>query len=355
MQSTFRVTALARIVGLGAVLMGGGACGSVRAIDGDAGTGGGGGGGVGTGGTTTSGGDAAADTAPEVAPPLTADAACALTANAICDAIDACASFILRLQYGDKATCVSRTTLSCTGDQAVPGTTRTVDDLASCARDVGAAACPALLAGEYPPACALKPGTRVNGMPCGSDWQCASTYCRKTGACGTCAPRVDAGEACVADGGCEKGLVCATMKCVAPGSVGAACSASQPCRGDLYCKGGASGVCAAKLGASGSCADPDRAACDVTQGVACNLLGFTCQPVTVARGGDACGIVNGAFTLCVGLNPCPGLTPLQWMGVCANPAADGTACGAAAGDTRCVPPAECQQGICRLPSAQTCN
>jgi hypothetical protein len=329
------VAAVAVVSGLGA------GCGSVTAVN----TGSGGAAGGGTGGSGT--GDGGADVA------LTASQACDLTAAAVCDALELCASFMVRVLYGDKATCVARSALGCTGDQAVPGTTRTVDDIVACGQAVGAASCADLFASRFPDACRVKPGTRVNGTACGSDWQCQSTYCSKTGQCGVCAPKADLGGTCTVDGGCLSGMLCASSRCVTPGDTGASCNDNQPCRSDLYCPSATAGMCAAKVDAAGSCADTDRA-CDLTKGVACNPFTKVCDRVSVAKGGEACGIINAGLTVCVGLNPCRGVTLLQFTGVCASPAADGTACGTAADGTNCVPPAQCAMGICRLPSA-LCN
>ena len=283
---------------------------------------------------------------------LTVDQACAQMATALCDAIDTCASFSVRLLYGDKATCVSRQSLGCTGDQSVPDMTRTVADIVACSQAAATASCPDLLASNFPVACLVKPGSRVNGTACGSDWQCLSTYCNKPGQCGVCAPRAALTGACTVDGGCQTGMLCANGKCVLPGVMAAACSDNQPCRNDLYCT--KSGTCTAKLGAAGSCMDTDKA-CDMIHGIACNPLNKICQSVNVASGGDACGLISGTLTICVGLNPCPGISLLKLTAVCANPAGDGEACGATANGVNCVGPANCDMGICRLPSALSCN
>jgi hypothetical protein len=297
--------------------------------------------------TAPANGDGGADAAA-----LTAQQGCHQEAQAICDAIDACASFWLQIVYGDKPTCVSRLSLSCMDDQTVTGTTRTVADLVACAQAVGSASCPDLLASRFPEVCQVKPGMRMNGVACGSDWQCQSTYCSKQGDCGVCGPRMAAGGNCTADDGCQTGMICASSRCAVPGDVGATCAPdSQPCRSGLYCT--SAHTCAARVGAGGSCADTDQA-CDIAQGVACNPISHTCDPVRVAKGGETCGIVNRVLTLCVGLNPCTGATLTQ-TGICANPAGDGEACGNANSGRNCVAPATCAMQVCRLPSATTCQ
>jgi hypothetical protein len=289
------------------------------------------------------GGDAAA---------LTAAQGCAMEAQSICDALNGCAPFWVQLFYGDRDTCVSRLTFSCMNDQMVAGTTRTPDDMVGCAQAVQSTTCPDLVASKFPAACQVKPGMLTNGLACGSDWQCQSTYCNTNGnKCGACGPRAAAGGDCTSDDGCLTGLVCASNKCVMPALGGASCDVmKQPCRSDLYCT--STNVCATRVGAGGSCADTDRA-CDIYQGVACNPFTHVCETIGVAKGGAACGIVNRTLTLCVALDACSGAT-LTVPGVCASPAADGTACGDSNTGHNCISPATCDNGVCRLPSVTTC-
>jgi hypothetical protein len=287
------------------------------------------------------------------AAPVSATDACMQVATALCARIDGCAPLALAVLYGDQSTCISRAVLSCTTDQSVQGIGRTTGDLTGCATALGTASCSDLLAGTLPTVCTNKPGTVVNGMACGSDLQCVSTYCNKAADCGVCSPRQAAGGDCTVDGGCLAGLVCANSRCVAPAGPGGDCNLpNQPCRTDLYCptttatKGG-SAKCAAKVAAGGSCADSDQA-CDLVQGNICNPIGQTCETITVAKGGQACGL--GAKALCVGfVAPCSNFLT---GGVCASPAADGAACG---GNDVCIPPATCVDKICRLPSAPDCH
>jgi hypothetical protein len=300
----------------------------------------------GTGGNGGNPADAAAEAAP-----LTAATACDEVAHALCDRLDVCSPTALKLFYGDRAICATRAGLSCTTDQGVMGTTRTPDDLVRCAGALAAATCADLLANQYPAACDIKPGTGANGTACGSDWQCQSTYCRKTDACGVCGPRQGADGDCVVDGGCLKGLVCANQKCVAPAGPDVDCNPpNQPCRSDLYCAK-ASSKCTTKVGVAGACADDQ--ACDLAKGVLC--INHVCEMISVAKAGDACGLPTK--TLCTGFS---GLGPAQdpcssllTGGICAKTAEDGTACGAA--HQVCLAPANCVMGVCRLPSAPNCR
>jgi hypothetical protein len=335
-----RLRSVVGVLGLAALA----GCGGVTAAttpDGGAGTGGAGTGGAGAG---------APDGSADEAAPVTAEEGCKRTAQALCDALDGCAPTAVKVLYGDKATCVARATLSCTTDQAVEGISRTGEDLAKCAHQLSTASCTDLLSDNYPDVCRVQPGKTISGAACGSDWQCASTYCRKTDAkCGVCGPRAAAGADCTASDGCEKGLVCANKKCVAPAAPGADCNLpNQPCRADLYCTAASgSGKCAAKQGSGAACAD-NSDACDFGKGVFCNPITKMCEPITVAKGGEACGL--GLKTICVGFfDPCSNFLT---GGVCANPAADGATCG---GNAVCIPPAQCAGGVCRLPSAPECK
>jgi hypothetical protein len=311
------------------------ACGNVSANGGSGGNGGGGGAGGAGGG-----------------PPPTTEQACDQFAQVFCDALHTCANFLVEVLYADATTCVSRTKLACMTDQSVPGIGRTPQDVVTCAAAVSAASCEDLVSNRLPDACENVPGPNVNGSGCGSSLQCQSGHCEKGDAtCGTCAPRQAANGACTVDEGCVRGLVCANQKCVAPKDLGADCDAqSNPCRAKLYCDKNTH-RCTMRVGAGSPCSS-DNNACDPLQSVACNVLAAspTCQAVGVAAGGEPCGIVNGTLTICVELDDCAGASLTQ-PGSCAAPAGDGEACS---DQRRCVPPASCVNGLCRLPSVASC-
>ena len=283
--------------------------------------------------------------------PPTAAEACNQFASAFCSRLNGCAPFALQIFYGDMATCQTRAALGCTRDLEVSDTSETPTDMAACARDAASATCDDLIANNFPASCQIKPGKRLNGEGCGSSWQCMSTHCEKTdGDCGVCAPRSSAGGACTVDEGCTMGLVCAAKKCVARGEANAPCSDMAPCRANLYCSA-TSNTCATPLQKGSSCAG-DTGGCDLRQGVGCNFLSAApkCEMVAAAKGGQACGIVNGTLTLCVALDACPGAT-LTAPGSCLATAEDGQAC---TDDVHCLPPASCVGGLCRLPSSGSC-
>ncbi len=294
------------------------------------------------------------DSSVETAPPTVAEA-CGQYASSLCGRLNGCAPYALQIIYGDMTTCESRVTLGCMRDLEIPDTNQTTTDMAACARDAGNATCSDLLANVIPASCQIKPGARRDGEGCGSNWQCMSTHCEKTNSdCGVCAPRAAASGACTVDGGCAVGLVCAAQKCVAPGAMTAPCSAAAPCRADLYCSA-ISNTCATPLSLGASCGG-DKDACDFRQGVMCNVLKpaamATCETIAAAKGGGACGIVNGTLTVCVAFNGCQGATLASPAGVCPNTAADGAMC---TDNVHCLPPANCVGGLCRLPSSDACT
>jgi hypothetical protein len=280
----------------------------------------------------------------------TAEEGCSQVAKSLCDALNACAPVFIQEQYGDEATCISRATLSCMTDQSTGGIARTPDDLVACAKAASGISCTDALAGNLPSACDPKPGTIVNGMACGSNLQCQSTYCNKTDACGVCSSRQDVGHACSTNDGCNKGLVCASSVCVKPAGPGEACNLpSQPCRSDVACSSSkAPGMCVPRVGAGGACAD-NSDLCDFTKGAICNTLANpnACITINIAKPGDMCSLASK--TACVGgVGPC---SDVLFGGICANPAEDGAACD---NKSVCIPPATCVNKVCRLPSAPNC-
>jgi hypothetical protein len=303
------------------------------------------------------GGDApASDAAADTATP-TADQACNDLSTGLCNALAACSTFILQLGFGDAATCVSRNNLACTIAQNATGVGRTIADIEACAHALPSLSCADLVAHKMPAACQDKPGSVLNGAPCGASTQCQSTYCRLQSQCGVCAPRQAVGAACTSNDQCEPGLTCASSLCVTPGELAQVCDEKDPCRDDLYCSSGTgsgTGTCAIKVGAGKSCADTDKA-CDILQGVGCNSTTKTCQTVRVAHRAESCGLVSGTLVLCEAAGSCDGAA-FPVAGTCSPAAADGESCGAATTNNRsCLQPSGCVVGICRLPVTPACQ
>jgi hypothetical protein len=289
-------------------------------------------------------------------------------AGATCDALEACGSLLLPSLFGDRATCLARLAEGCAEDQGVPGTSRTLADIAACAGAMATASCHELLISRYPAACAVKPGARADGAACGSDWQCQSTHCRRSGDCGVCAPRAGEGGACTTDSGCLPAMRCTGVMCATPGEVCSGSADPAPwalCASDSYCSRPVSGgSCVVKYGPEGGCETGVLTnggllteACDLVKGVACNPASKTCRFARVVRAGEACGLVDGYVGICAGRGRCVSPVPLSTSltGICAEPAADGAACGTAADGAACVPPARCEVGMCRRPSNPSCG
>lgn len=279
------------------------------------------------------------------------DAACAGGAEASCAWIERCNPFSLRTLYGDVATCAARIKLSCL-EQFVPGSNAGPGDIAACAAAVSALSCD----GEPGEGreCQPKPGTRADGAACGNDWQCQSTFCKKSGGqgCGSCAARVKIGELC-GGGGCEFGATCAPTslterRCVVPTGEGSIC-VSGFCQSGLFCDGG---VCRKPmyLGAGAAC-DPMQSSCDFQQGLYCHATMKVCTQVKYAGGGEACGgQQDGTLTLCGGGAQCPNPPTSP---ICVAPAKDGEACNLSM-NLGCLQPAVCRNNVCTLPDPGAC-
>jgi hypothetical protein len=279
---------------------------------------------------------------------------CAQVASTYCGTIDRCAGLYLKVGYGDVATCEARLRIACADQLAAPGTGYTPASVGACLTAVRAASCADLL-DHHVTGCALA-GMRADGQACGGDAQCTSSHCKQDDVCGQCAPLPAAGEACTENDDCALGMVCAgpdgKKRCATPAAVGAACSASVPCTLGNFCK---QGVCAKVAGPGEPCSG--EGSCDGLQALYCDEGAKTCRKAVLVAPGEPCGIVNGGYAICTGGGACAGLNPnlLQLTGVCAAPAKDGEACGAAANGRPCLPPARCSAGACKLPASASCQ
>jgi hypothetical protein len=202
-----------------------------------------------------------------------------------------------------------------------------------------------LLSGQTPPACNYAPGSVANGAACASSEQCQSLHCQLvlgTG-CGTCAPSVMLGGACVTSGDCPFESACVGAVCVSLGAAGATCDATHPCNLGLLCSGG---MCAAPLAEGATCTTTGQDPCDVLQGEFCNPKTLVCQKVKYGQAGQQCGIVGTDLVQCAGAGLCSGLSKMSFTGMCVAAAADGAACDAKAGPY-CMAPALCIGGTCQ--------
>ena len=90
---------------------------------------------------------------------ISAEAACDDAAKAYCAKIDECASFFMKLGFGDVATCEQRLKINCVPGFSATGTSATPSRLSQCATDVKATSCDEILGRNLPPSCKTEPGT----------------------------------------------------------------------------------------------------------------------------------------------------------------------------------------------------
>ena len=285
----------------------------------------------------------------------TPDQACNDLAQTLCDKINSCAPFYLQTTYGDMATCVTRTKINCVPAYAANGTSATPDATETCLADAKTTSCDDLLTRKGPPSCFTQPGQLADGIGCGTDAQCKGTLCRlaDNSTCGACSSPGGAGSACNRDEDCTHGFVCSNQKCAAPAAAGGACGTGQPCATSLSCVGG---TCAVALEAGAACTPKlNENACDIAKGLYCHPKNKVCALVGTSAAGGQCGIFNDNLVLCTGGSSCKGDNPLtQTPGTCQAAAADGAACNDTTGP-KCLTPARCVSGVCKLTDPTTCK
>ena len=277
-------------------------------------------------------------------PPPTAEQACTHFSEVFCDALNTCASLFVQVWYGDGPTCRARTKLSCMTDRERHRDQPDARSIAACADAAKTATCQNLLANNLPAACDPVPGPTVDGGVCGSSLQCMSGHCEKGNtSCGTCAPRQAVNGNCSVDEACNKGLVCANQKCVAPRDVGNDCDQNNPCRSSLNCDK-TSRKCAMRVG-NGAPVRQRRQ----------RLRPLPGRRLRTARGRPRLSARRG----------CQGGTALwpgeqrpdhlrgQHVHERGLPGA-GRRWNACSDAVRCLPPDNCVNGLCRLPSAANC-
>jgi hypothetical protein len=265
--------------------------------------------------------------------------------TAVCNLLDECEPIFFQSVYGDVATCIRRYAVQTSLYAADPGTTATPALLEGCAKALTGLSCAEGISPNGPAACNSVPGTQADGTACGDDGQCSGGFCKRTTdpSCGVCAKRVGLGEACSAD--CEFGLVCASGMCAEIVAAGGACDATHPCQSVLSCIGG---VCSTPLAAGAACqAITD---CDLDKGYFCDGT-KTCQPLGLAKIGEACGMVGNGIVLCLA-GSCTAPSPN--MGTCVAFIADGGACDPTQ-IQGCTPPANCVNNVCALPNPASCK
>jgi hypothetical protein len=283
---------------------------------------------------------------------ISADDACADFSTAACEKFNSCAPILVRVSYGDLATCQTRVKPDCKANLAAPGTSATPERMAACTSEYKNVSCSDLVGGTAPPSCLPTKGAVANGGACGDDSQCQSAFCGKDGdkQCGSCAVQPAAGSACV-NNKCPSGLGCSSNVCVKRGASGDSCDPlKQPCQSGLDCVGGKC-VASGKAGDTCDSAQKDAPGCDILQGVLC--VAKKCELAKVVNAGERCGFVDGAPILCGGNQYCK-TDPGKADGICAAKAKDNAGCDAKNGP-ECEAPAKCLDGLCKLAAPETCK
>ena len=325
------------------------------------------------------------------APSNDADASTPVTAQAACEH-----EFRVRFERcnggniapATMASARARYLESCVGALALPGSTRTADEVDACATALEAEECgvfPALL-----PACAPKAGTLATGAACNVDAQCQSGHCdvgsplAKGNGCGVCVDAIPEGDTCSEDRltcaigtfcvgspespntgrckkvrlaganeacngfdiGCRSGLICASVN-GAQASCIPAVAVGESCKDDAMCAKGAfchlqTGKCT-PLAKAGEACDSQTPCSD---GLGCDRTTNKCAALTFAEPGESCGgsvaCREGVCGQGTGAPTCPRIIE------------DGKGCLEGAHMT-CQAPAACIGGACVMPTTATCQ
>ena len=294
--------------------------------------------------------------------PVSADQACSDYAAAICNRASTCSTVLVQVNWGDVASCAASFKTLCLNALAAPSTSITPNRTETCSKAITSATCDDVFDRNPPPDCRPTAGTIANGVACGDDSQCASTYCNRgaNASCGTCSPvRAKVGEACTGDDSCDFQLKCASNVCVALGASGAACDVKRPCASSLVCSipmGAMAGTCAAPAADGQPCTSGiGLGTCDIKTGDYCNPKTKVCEKLAVSTGTGACGydMATGKVTVCASNGTCAALG-VGMTGNCQAAAAAGATCNPTMGPA-CVVGATCVNNVCKLSDPASCR
>lgn len=295
---------------------------------------------------------ASSDDAGSVSP----EKACDDLARAYCEKIQECAPFLMSLSFGATATCIDRIKIECVPGFSANGTSANPSTASQCATEASAATCDALLGRTPPQSCKTQPGQLANGVPCGTNAQCAGRRCKPIDnkSCGVCTALAGANGDCTEDADCDDALSCRDGKCKALGGANATCNKESPCLPTFGC---VEGKCQTPLEAGAACVpavgtglDPNP--CNAAKGLFCHPQNRVCAKIEAAAPGAACGLVNGALVACAG-SDCKIPSGVS-VGACVAKVADGAACKA--GETpSCQSPAKCVDGRCTIGDPSACK
>ncbi|GAC1353121.1 MAG: hypothetical protein NVSMB1_23190 [Polyangiales bacterium] len=117
---------------------------------------------------------------------VSVDKGCSDLSASLCEKLKSCSPFTVAVGFGDVATCVERTKLSCLTGTGSPSGGTSGAQLSTCGKAYSALSCPVYFSKPDVLACVPTAGKRAVGSPCGDDSQCTSTFCAKTaaGGCG---------------------------------------------------------------------------------------------------------------------------------------------------------------------------
>lgn len=249
--------------------------------------------------------------------------------------------------FGNEDVLLARATQTCVLDLAAAGSRVSASYLVDCTAMVNKM-CGAYQCANYPP------GDRQMGAPCLTSFQCASLWCSGTvvtgaaGAvvpdalqCGTCAARLAEGAACAATpDACDLGLSCFNGTCRTLGAGGDACVHWGDCALPNVCK--SNGYCGPVLGQGQSC----QGSADCTTDVGCDTVTKLCVPLVFGQPGDPC---DGDVHRCEAgrcdstTETCPAVIP------------DGMPCDPNDPSGVCDDYAFCFEGLCQIPTPDTCG
>ena len=144
---------------------------------------------------------------------ITPEQACDELARAYCEKIQECAPFLMTLGFGATSTCVDRLKIDCVPGLSAKGTSANPSTSSQCAAEARAATCDALLGRNAPASCKTLPGQLANGVPCGTNAQCAGRRCKPidNASYGVCTTLARANAAC-------RCVTTAGRKCCSPAS-----------------------------------------------------------------------------------------------------------------------------------------
>jgi hypothetical protein len=277
---------------------------------------------------------------------ISSEEACIAYTKTTCEKQQECSATELATTFGDLPTCLARTKLLCLAQVSAAATSVRPSGLAACAKDQKATTCAEVLRGKSAKTCATIPGTLGDAEACNFDAQCTSTFCKQvpgTG-CGKCTKRQSVGAQCSTNSECETGSVCASGKCVIPAVMLEACGLEKPCEGALRC---IDKVCTQPLTLDQDCKDKGEVC---VPGAYCDGASFKCKAIGFAQANEACGTIQGKRVDCKASGFCPTIQG----GTCKAAAADEAGCSDLEGP-RCVLPASCIAGFCKLPQQAACR